>query len=170
MQQITQARETLSGLTTKQRDVLDLVLVHKSSKEIARSLNISHYTVDQRVAAARQKLGVDSRGELARAYSQLREICGETAYGFSDVALTDCTDQLSERDQSLSPIHTLSDALPMGASFDWYDGSDPKTGLEALDKRYGIFGRIVAIIGLAALIALMMLAMVAIAQSLTMLI
>ena len=37
---------TLAGLTAKQREVLDLLIEHKTSKEIARELGISPHTVD----------------------------------------------------------------------------------------------------------------------------
>ena len=64
---------TLRRLTAKQRAVLDLLILHKTSKEIARDLEISHYTVDQRITAARKKLGVTSRNELAVAYRKIRD-------------------------------------------------------------------------------------------------
>ena len=69
-------------LTQKQRDVLELLIRHKTSKEIARILSISPYTVDQRITAARKKLGVGSRNELAEAYRQLTDISQELAYQF----------------------------------------------------------------------------------------
>ncbi|MFB0611003.1 helix-turn-helix transcriptional regulator [Aurantiacibacter poecillastricola] len=70
------------GLTDKQREVLDLLIEHKTSKEIARSLGISPYTVDQRIASARRKLGAKTRNELAAVY---KSICGELVYQFSHV-------------------------------------------------------------------------------------
>lgn len=63
--------DLMADLTEKQRAVLDLLLLHKTSKEIARALDISPYTVDQRIVAARQKFGVQTRSELAVAYGQL---------------------------------------------------------------------------------------------------
>lgn len=64
-------RGPLDALTDKQREVLDLLIAHKTSKEIARELGISHHTVDQRIQFAKTKLGVDSRGEVAVAYRAL---------------------------------------------------------------------------------------------------
>lgn len=64
-------RAQFSSLTGKQREVLDLLLAHKTSKEIARELGISPHTVDQRIQFAKGKLGVDSRGEVAVAYRRL---------------------------------------------------------------------------------------------------
>ena len=69
-----------SRLTGKQRACLDLVLVHKTSKQIARDLGISKYTVDQRITAARQILGANDRADTAIRYARLRQICDRIAY------------------------------------------------------------------------------------------
>jgi DNA-binding CsgD family transcriptional regulator len=68
---ITPENERLASLTQKQRDVLDLLVEFKTSKEISRILDISPHTVDQRVEAAKTKLGAGSRSELARVYREL---------------------------------------------------------------------------------------------------
>jgi len=64
-------RGQFASLTDKQREVLDLLIAHKTSKEIARELGISPHTVDQRIQFAKAKLGADSRGEVALAYRRL---------------------------------------------------------------------------------------------------
>lgn len=83
------------GLTEKQRAVLDLLIQHKTSKEISRALGISPHTVDQRIMLARAKLNVSSRSEVAQAYRRLLEeerksavsgVYGQSIYGFSHVA------------------------------------------------------------------------------------
>ena len=83
----------LNALTDKQRAVLDLLIEHKTSKEISRILGISHHTVDQRIMLARAKLGVATRGEVAQAYRRLvsdaaanSSIYERSVYDFSDVA------------------------------------------------------------------------------------
>ena len=157
----------LSVLTAKQREVLDLVLLHKSSKEIARKLNISHYTVDQRITAARQKLGAATRGELARSYLRLRGLCEETAYDFSHVESSDFPLQMPFRDQQVDPVFMLSDASTLQMNVPWHGEPVPPVGLEAFDNRFGIFGRVFVILALAASIALLTLSMLAIAQTLT---
>lgn len=63
--------DVLDALTQKQRDVLDLLLEHKTSKEISRLLGISPHTVDQRIMLARAKLNVATRNEVAQAYRRL---------------------------------------------------------------------------------------------------
>lgn len=55
-------------LTAGQRECLDLVDDHATSKEIARQLGISRHTVDARLRAAIQTLGVGSRREAAIIY------------------------------------------------------------------------------------------------------
>ena len=52
-------------LTTGQRECLDLVAQLQSSKQIARRLGISPYTVDQRVARACRALGTTTRADAA---------------------------------------------------------------------------------------------------------
>ena len=58
--------ERLNKLSEAQRICLRMVFMHMSSKDIARDLGISPHTVDQRLKAAIQILGVDSRVEAAR--------------------------------------------------------------------------------------------------------
>ncbi len=87
--------EPLHGLTAKQCEVLDLLIQHKTSKEISRMLGISPHTVDQRIMLARGKLQVATRSEVAQAYRQLLSATGEkpradiyqrSIYGPSDIA------------------------------------------------------------------------------------
>ena len=58
--------DRIARLTEKQRACLRLVLMHKSSKEIARELGIGVDAVDQRIKTAMKTLGVQSRVEAAR--------------------------------------------------------------------------------------------------------
>lgn len=78
----------LAGLTAKQREVLDLLIEHKTSKEIARELGISPHTVDQRIQFAKEKLGASSRNEVALLYRRLVEICGQLTYEDSGIAVS----------------------------------------------------------------------------------
>lgn len=58
-------RARVYSLSAGQRDCLRLVNAHLSSKEIARKLNISRHTVDQRIALACRKLEAANRREAA---------------------------------------------------------------------------------------------------------
>lgn len=72
----TAAMAQLEMITDRQRAVLDLVVQHWTSKEIARELGISPNTVDQRINAVRTKLGARDRAETARLYAELNGISG----------------------------------------------------------------------------------------------
>lgn len=77
-------------LTSKQKEVLDLLLDHMTSKEIGQRLGISHHTVEQRIKTARKKLQASSRSELIQRYRELRSagpvVYGRTIYEESDIA------------------------------------------------------------------------------------
>jgi DNA-binding CsgD family transcriptional regulator len=91
----------ISMLTDKQQDALNLLIQHKTSKEISRILGVSPHTVDQRIDSARRKLGVASRGELAQTYRQLLMVCERLTYeethiaeqrDFDETSIPDITD------------------------------------------------------------------------------
>jgi len=79
--------DRLASLTQKQRDVLDLLMEFKTSKEISRILEISPHTVDQRVEAAKSKLGAVSRSELALIYREMVGIPAGTESLLSPAAI-----------------------------------------------------------------------------------
>ncbi|MBJ7499791.1 MAG: helix-turn-helix transcriptional regulator [Sphingopyxis sp.] len=60
-------------LTEKQRACLDLLLERKTSKQIARDLDISKQAVDLRLTTARDTLGAANRDETAIIYARLRQ-------------------------------------------------------------------------------------------------
>ncbi len=104
----------LVELTAKQRDVLDLLIQHKTSKEISRILGISPHTVDQRIMFARSKLGVGTRGEVAQAYRRLVETYEQPVYehshvGFPPLPGASALQEDTESDQSPArvPLRTL---------------------------------------------------------------
>jgi len=99
--------DPFQGLTAKQCEVLDLLIEHKTSKEISRMLGISPHTVDQRIMLARAKLQVATRNEVAQAYRRLlaetgqlshQTICHRSIYELSDVAVRDETRHDSQRE------------------------------------------------------------------------
>jgi DNA-binding CsgD family transcriptional regulator len=59
--------DRIARLSEGQRACLRMVLLHMSSKEIARDLGISRHTVDQRLRLAMRTLQVESRIDAARA-------------------------------------------------------------------------------------------------------
>lgn len=147
------AQALFADLTDKQREVLDLLLQHKTSKEIARRLDISPHTVDQRIQFAKQKLGASSRSEVAVAYRRLLELCGRTTYGESGIAAaTLATDggRGSGAAFAKPPIRTRLFATPDEAV-------DYLVVQGMFDGRYGTLMRLGAIIAIAVLLTLLVL-------------
>lgn len=138
----------LAGLTDKQRDVLDLLIEHKTSKEIARALGISPHTVDQRIFFAKEKLGAASRNEAAAAYRRLIAVSGRTTYEDSGIAGSAATSQTGRgqaagkalapgRPESPQPESSSPPELDFRVVPEWFGG------------RYGTLARVGAIIAIA---------------------
>ena len=58
--------EALEDLSDKEKETLRLVVRGHDAKSMARELDLSVYTVNERLRAARRKLGVTSSKEAAR--------------------------------------------------------------------------------------------------------
>lgn len=61
-----QPTDLLGALSERQRQCMELVAQQRTSKEIARALDLSPSTVDNHIQAAMERLGVRSRAEAAR--------------------------------------------------------------------------------------------------------
>ncbi len=153
--------EVLADLTPKQEEVLDLLLQHKTTKQIARELHIAPNTVDARIAAVREKWGTTDRKATARVYSHLLETCEKTPCGFSSLATDRLQNQELFRDLPGSPVFTVADAQTFGH---WPVHPESRTVLEALDSRFGKAGRVGAVLGLAMTLAITLVAMLAVAE------
>lgn len=80
------------SLTTAERDCLRFILDHRTAKEIAIELGITHHAVEKRLKRAREKLGAQSSLEAARWYAAHY---GEAAYGAPDLPKGAVNDQHS---------------------------------------------------------------------------
>ena len=152
--------EVLADLTQKQVEVLDLLLQHKTTKQIARELHIAPNTVDARLAAVREKWGTTDRKATARVYTHLLEGCEKTPCGFSRLETDLLQGDELFRDLPGSPFFTVADAHAYGH---WPVQSGPSGILEILDARYGKLGRVGAILVLAFLLAITVVLSLAIA-------
>ena len=76
---------TDKALTAKQTEVLELLLDHISTKQIARMLKISPSAVDQRIYSSAGKLGELDRWQVARKYAVMRQSCKYHTCEFSQV-------------------------------------------------------------------------------------
>lgn len=146
----------LDTLTAKQREVLELLLQHKTSKEIAQILGISPHTVDQRVDGAKDKLGAATRGDLAMIYRRLSGISERMTYEDSHIE-----NPPIPVDSGLGngAVAETAASGPMGI-----EGSQTESGIadyrvvpEMFDGRYGTAMRIGAIVLLALLLLLVVL-------------
>jgi DNA-binding CsgD family transcriptional regulator len=160
---IANPEEALGNLTDKQVEVLDLLVHHHTTKQIARELDIAPNTVDQRLKAVRDKWGTRDRNETARLYALFLEACGKHPCGFQVIDQPDRIDQLHFRDLPRSSVFELADARALEH---WYGADRSWSGLETFDARFGKLGRVGAIIGLAAVIAVTVVAALAMAQAL----
>lgn len=144
------AQDLLDSITERQRAVLDLVLEHRTSKEIARELDIAPNTVDQRLNAARNKLNARDRAETARIYGHLLSLCGESTYGSS--VIDSCTSLPLSKPQEaeLSPVFMLNDVSSLHADAlhleQWEDLIlNRDLGVRGFESKFWRLGIIVAI-------------------------
>lgn len=68
-------RALLAKLSPKQCEALKLVLLGKTSKDMARELGVSPSALDQRLDSARRILGVSDRAKAARKFYELHCAC-----------------------------------------------------------------------------------------------
>jgi DNA-binding CsgD family transcriptional regulator len=142
-QHTSQDRFAIASLTDKQREVLDLLLEHLTSKEIARRLDISPYTVDQRINFAKDKLGARTRGEVAVAYRRLVEICDPSAYGNSGIGVSGRVAEKAGGAQL--PLPEPVPPEPVGNDWVPEPEADFSVVPELFDGRYGTLVRLGAI-------------------------
>ena len=143
----------LAGLTDKQREVLDLLIEHKTSKEISRLLGISPHTVDQRINGARARLGGLGRGQVASEYRRLRELWDSPVYQFSYMAPDAyLVDSRSGSDVAESAGDCLSAATMEPAKAP--EVADHRVGPALFEGPWGTWARLGAIIVLALLMIL----------------
>lgn len=101
---MTDENGPLDALTPKQREVLDLLVQFKTSKEIAIVLGISPHTVDQRIQFAKRVFGVEARSELAQRYRFALETYGRVTYEDSHVPNAASPEQVVEQDNAPNVI------------------------------------------------------------------
>lgn len=149
------ATNPLAGLTGKQREVLDLLIEHKTSKEISRTLGISPYTVDQRINIARSKLGLGSRNQVAQEYRRLLQTYEQLVYQKSDMAAAAILRDEDGRGkfEALLTLPQAELAIPGRTTlFKERDSvEDFRACPELLDGQWGTLARLGIIAGLAVL-------------------
>lgn len=131
----------LGALTPKQREVLNLLVQFKTSKEIAIVLGISPHTVDQRIQFAKRALGANSRSDLAQRYHTAVQIYDRMTYEESAIPDHIEAEQLTQTDDASNVMPPLI-AKGMGE-----DEAKPAGRVvpELFESRYGILFRLGAI-------------------------
>jgi DNA-binding CsgD family transcriptional regulator len=161
----TEARQVLARLSSKEREVLDRVLQHKPTKEIARELAIAPNTVDMRLRSARTKLLTRDRNETARAYQHLLGTCGKTTCGSPVMAAMQPWPLSPQPEPDPGATFVLEDSAGFALPAPWVEVSHGERFPEVLDRRFGRAWRIAAIPVVALVIALLALALLAIAET-----
>jgi len=156
----------LAGLTAKQREVLDLLIEHKTSKEIARELGISPHTVDQRIQFAKEKLGAGSRSEVALLYRRLVEICGQLTYENSGIAVSPEVADGGPGTQA-GPLSALRRRERTWSDQPRETEADYPVVPELFEGRYGTLIRLGAIIAIAVFLVILVLGGLAIFSQLS---
>jgi DNA-binding CsgD family transcriptional regulator len=156
-------------LSDKQREVLDLVVARKSSKEIARILNISKPTVDQRITSARAKFGAANRNELVTYYLASSQLCDRVTYDPAYLPDPGPTGAPTGQEAIKGPVFSVADVAGFSPCYPPADFSPVTHPLETLDKKFGVMGRLGAVGILSALLAVSLLAVLSMAQTLTIL-
>ena len=155
----------LTGLSGKQREVLDLLIQHKTSKEISRILGISPHTVDQRINIARSKLNLASRNQVAQEYRRLVDThensYEQSVYQNSHISAAAIPFDEDGRDKLESLLTLAQPELPaLGRTtlFKERGGTeDFRACPELLDGQWGTLARLGVIVGISLLLIVVML-------------
>jgi DNA-binding CsgD family transcriptional regulator len=101
----------VARLTAGQRECLYLVNDHATSKEIARQLGISRHTVDARLRAAIQTLGVSSRREAAVIYRAAMQAEGYQPFAYQSPRIVTAADadEILPHDEAIEQHESSSD-------------------------------------------------------------
>lgn len=157
----------LDRLTEKQHECLQLVVERKSSKEIARILNISKPAVDQRVKNARNILGAQSRDEAAIMYASLTSTYDRVTYDPICVPTNDFFTHDLMRDVGSQSQLTLDEAASP-YSFGFEQNIDWRLRLlEMLSNEQRFTKRFAVIVGMTAGILSIVLIGLSISQSIS---
>lgn len=156
-------RSKVAELTAKQAEALALAASHHTSKEIARKLDISPRTVEQRLDAARKKLGVETRAEAARLYTEHRDPPYTTPCEATHIASPGAsTAHLDPQGDMLS----FKDAYAFDETASWSRRDElPRPVWQA--KHLGVGARVLSILAIAIALVVIVLAVLGVANALS---
>jgi DNA-binding CsgD family transcriptional regulator len=168
----SEAKAKLDRLTPKQLEVLELVVQRKTSKQIARILGISKPAVDQRIASARDSLGVETRDEAALIYMQANPAYDRITYDPAQLPESTATEAEASGDLLLQTPGSAVGSHPPGTSDTLGGGRavflDMRQHLlEKLNGRFRVGLRTGVILGLALGIMMLILITLSVSEALT---
>jgi DNA-binding CsgD family transcriptional regulator len=157
----------VARLTDKQRECMRLVVMRKSSKEIARELGIAKPTVDQRVANARQILGARNRDEAAIMFARGDQQYDRVIYDPTRVPADQffAESSIPEARQDFG-LRLEEAAIPYSGIIEQQSTSLPYFGWSP-SFDIGTYGRLLIIVGLTVGILSIVLIALAVAESLS---
>lgn len=153
-------------LTAKQLEALDLLVKHKTSKEISRELGISPHTVDQRIDTAKRRLGVSSRSELVQTYLHLKRMCHELTYEESYIDDSARLIEPKQREQAENSDPKVDPLRTERLSHDQSD-KDYRVIPELFEGGYGTTIRLIVISFISIAVSIIFLSTVSLYRSLT---
>jgi DNA-binding CsgD family transcriptional regulator len=157
----------ISRLTEKQRQCLHLVVLRKTSKQIARELGISKPTVDQRIANARDILGVDSRDAAEILFAKYDEKYDRVIYDPVQVpALHEITDTNFQETHINGGLKLEEAAIPYSGVSE-YQTSNKMGFFGNLSSDLNTTKRLLTIVGITVGILCIVLIGLAVAQSIS---
>jgi DNA-binding CsgD family transcriptional regulator len=155
---------SLDLLTENERVVLDGLLTHKKSKQIARDLDISVSAAEERIRSARQKLNAPDRTTAVRIYASLISGHSESVPRFQGMVADPISPDELVRELTGGPNFPLRDVQPWAQ---WGEvNRQPRTLLETFDRKFGWPGRLLLIVACFVVLCLALGQMFDIAESL----
>lgn len=163
-----QAAAQLGQLTAKEREVLDLLTEHLTTKLIARKLGTHPNTIDRRVSRVRERWETVDRNDTVRRYKELLAVCGKTTHASEvvdsrPVEMEQVDDPVSDVDMILTADPTL-DIVDRGQTSPF--AAERPVAMQALDVKLGKLGRLGLVLIFGMGVAITFAAMLAISDAL----
>lgn len=161
-------RANVERLSDKQRECMRLVVMRKSSKQIARELGISKPTADQRIAAARQILGVSNRDEAAVIFASVTELYDRVIYDSGHVPISSPTVDMSFHEVQQGSGLRLEEpaSIPFSGGFE-HQGIAKSHFSWSTFEDAGAVSRLLIILGLTTGILVLVMVGLSVAQSIS---
>lgn len=147
----------MDELTSKHIEVLELLEKRRTSKEIAKELDISPATVEQRIRRCRELLGGSNRRELIDLWNKVKKGLPETLYESGDLP-SPAAPEVEAVNETGPVVNGDHDLLPPIDGAEVVDADHPGFVARFFGKRRSPMLTIGVVLGLS--IAIMMLLLV----------